>query len=190
MEHSTWRLALPLLAVAVVAGVFWGSRAPQPLPLPLPSPPTVTGDDGVNAGSITVHVSGWVAAPGLYQLAAASRVADAVAAAGGLLPGADTTSVNLAAPIADGEQVVIPGPAGAASGASVKPGDRGDGKVHLNRATAEDLETLPGVGPVLAERIVEYREQHGPFTTVEDLLDVPGIGEAKLAVLRDQVVVP
>lgn len=189
MEHSTWRLALPLLAVAVMAGVFWGSRAPEPAPLSLNSAPAVTGDGGVGAGTITIHVSGWVAAPGLYHLADGSRVADAVAAAGGLLPGADTTRVNLAAPVSDGGQVVIPGPAGDGE-ASAQPGSGGDEKVHLNRATAADLETLPGVGPVLAERIVEYRDQHGPFTEVEDLLDVPGIGEAKLAALRDQVVVP
>jgi competence protein ComEA len=117
-------------------------------------------------------------------------VADAVAAAGGLLPGAATTGVNLAAPLSDGEQVVIPGPEGGEPGSGVATGRGDDGKVHLNRATAGDLETLPGVGPVLAERIIEYREQHGPFTTVEDLLDVPGIGEAKLAALRDRVVVP
>jgi competence protein ComEA len=137
---------------------------------------------------ITVHVTGWVMNPGLVALPEGSRVADAVAGAGGLRPGADTTNVNLASVLADGEQVVIPGP-GAEPAREGEP-DPGDGLVHLNRATAAELETLPGVGPVLAERIVQYREEHGPFRTVEDLLDVPGIGEAKLASLREQVKVP
>lgn len=176
--------------VVIAAGVFWGTRSPQPPPF----------DDHLVVGSgaettipstLTVHVAGWVAAPGLYELVAGARVADAVAAAGGLLPGADTSGVNLAAVLVDGEQVVIPGP-GPPGGTPVAPGAGGteDGIVHLNRATVAELETLPGVGPVLAERIVEYRDQHGPFTAVEDLLDVPGIGEAKLAALRDRVAVP
>jgi competence protein ComEA len=99
--------------------------------------------------------------------------------------------VNLAAPLRDGEQVVIPGlvsgqpaPGGGSSATDA------DGRVRINLATAVELETLPGVGPVLAGRIIEFREEHGPFGTVEDLLDVPGIGEAKLASLRDHMIVP
>ncbi len=136
---------------------------------------------------ITVHVAGEVALPGLVVVAGDARVADAVAAAGGSARGADLTAVNLAAPLQDGEQIVIP---------SVRDGERelgaidGDGRVRVNRASATELEALPGVGPVLAARIAAYRDEHGPFRTVEDLLDVAGIGEGKLATLRDAVALP
>src|SRR5690606_20272718 len=102
-------------------------------------------------------------------------------------PGASLDAVNLAQPVADGQQIVVPGPDATAVAGST-PAD--DGLVHLNTATAADLETLPGVGPVLAERIVAHRDARGGFERVEDLLEVPGIGEAKLADLRDAVAVP
>jgi competence protein ComEA len=94
--------------------------------------------------------------------------------------------VNLAAPLADGQQLSVPRVSADGEAAAVA----GDGRVRLNLAGVEELETLPGVGPVLAERIVAYRQEHGPFAVVEDLLDVPGIGEGKLAALRDAVLVP
>lgn len=185
---QTLRLAVPLLLVAVMAGFFWGSRSPEPAPTGWATP-TATATAAVN--SITVHVAGFVLAPGLVELDERARVADAVAAAGGLRPGADTSAVNLAAPLRDGEQVVIPGlvagQAGPGGGSSAADSE---GRVRVNVATAVELETLPGVGPVLAGRIIEFREDHGPFQTVEDLLDVPGIGEAKLASLRDHLIVP
>lgn len=185
---QTLRMAVPLLLVAVVAGFFWGSRSPEPPPVGWAAP---AGTSPIAVTSITVHVAGFVFAPGLVELGEGARVADAVAAAGGLRPGADTSAVNLAAPLRDGEQVVIPGlvsgqpaPGGGSSATDA------DGRVRINLATAVELETLPGVGPVLAGRIIEFREEHGPFGTVEDLLDVPGIGEAKLASLRDHMIVP
>ncbi len=137
---------------------------------------------------ITVHVAGHVTKPGLVELPEGSRVADAVAAAGGLLPGARADLINLAALVVDGQQIVVSGP----GGDSTSPAGRRcrARKVHLNLATAADLDALPGVGPVIADRIVSYREENGPFEAVEDLLDVPGIGEAKLADLRDHVQVP
>ena len=95
------------------------------------------------------------------------------------------TAINLASPVRDGEQIVVPSRVSAGS-----PGAPADGKVHLNAATAGQLEEIPGVGPVLAERIVAVRSEMGGFVAVEDLLDVPGIGEAKLAAMRDMVVVP
>jgi competence protein ComEA len=131
---------------------------------------------------VRVHVVGWVAEPGLITVEPGALIGDAIAAAGGLLPGASAASVNLAAEVLDGMQLVVPGPAEDESVTSVS-----DGLVSINLADAGELETLPGVGPVLAERIVSYREDHGKFSTVEDLLDVPGIGEAKLAALRDLV---
>ena len=139
------------------------------------------------AVTLTVHVGGWVARPGLVELPTDSRVADAIAAAGGVLPGALTEAINLAEPLIDGTQVIVPGPT-ADSGADFGAGPADDSRVHLNRATAAELDDLPGIGPVIAERIIAHRTEHGPFRAVEDLLDVPGIGEAKLASLRDLVV--
>ncbi len=133
--------------------------------------------------SIDVHVAGWVLSPGVVRVAPESIVADAIVAAGGLRPGALVDRINLAAPLRSGDQIVVPGP-GAITGSSE------DGPIALNRASASDLEELPGVGPVLAARIIAYREQNGPFTEVEDLLQVGGIGEAKLASIRDLVRVP
>ena len=137
------------------------------------------------AASITVHVSGAVSQPGLVSLPAGARVADAVVAAGGATDGAVLTSLNLAAPVYHGQQHVGP-----AASATVGAAGASSGRVPINTADAGALEGLPGVGPVLAARIVEYRDRNGPFTVVEDLLDVPGIGEAKLAALREMVLVP
>lgn len=133
--------------------------------------------------SIDVHVAGWVVSPGVVRVTPDSIVADAIEAAGGLRPGALVDRINLAAPLRSGDQIVVPGP-----GALVESSE--GGLLALNRASANDLEGLPGVGPVLAERIVAYREQNGPFTEVEDLLQVGGIGEAKLASIRDLVRIP
>lgn len=144
------------------------------------------GDDTVG-GSVVVHVAGEVTDPGVYHLAEGSRVVDAIELAGGSTAGADLSDLNLAAPVADGQQVYVPGP-GETPTAGV--GSNADGLISLNNATADQLEGLPGVGPVLAERIVSHRESNGPFATVEDLLEVPGIGEAKLESMRDAVAVP
>ena len=122
--------------------------------------------------------------PGVVKLSEGSIVADAVEAAGGFRAGASPHTLNLAAPLARGDQVYVPGPD------QTSPTRVEDGVVTVNRATASELEELPGVGPVLAERIVAYREANGPFQQVEDLLDVPGIGESKLASLRDMVRIP
>jgi competence protein ComEA len=122
-------------------------------------------------------------------LPADSRVADAVAAAGGALGSADLQLLNLAAPVADGEQVIVPRSGGTGSTPTARPA-ADEGEVNLNQADVTELEELPGVGPVLAERIVAHREANGPFGSIEDLLDVPGIGEGRLATLRDAAVVP
>jgi competence protein ComEA len=142
------------------------------------------------ARSLTVDVAGAVRRPGLYRFEQGSRVADAVARAGGLTRRAERSAVNLAAPLADGEQVLVAargspaaGGAGAATGAAGAAGP-----VSLNSATAEQLDALPGVGPVTAEKIVAYRQAHGPFTSVDGLDAIPGIGPARLADLRPLVV--
>ncbi|HKZ20991.1 MAG TPA: ComEA family DNA-binding protein [Acidimicrobiia bacterium] len=173
-----------VLVIAVGAGWWWGGRPSTPVPVATTSLPT----SETLGSKLTVHVGGWVARPGLVELAAGARVADAIAAAGGVLPGALTEAINLAEPLTDGSQVVVAGPATPPDGAESPAGPAGDGRIHLNRATAAELDDLPGIGPVIAERIVAHRSEHGPFRAVEDLLDVPGIGEAKLADLRDLVV--
>jgi competence protein ComEA len=143
---------------------------------------------------LLAHAAGAVARPGVYSLAPGSRVGDLLAAAGGPVGAADVDRLNLAAPLADGTRVYVPvlgepvppsvlGPEGATAG------DGSDGPVDLNTADASLLEELPGVGPATAAAIVAHREQNGPFQSVDDLLDVRGIGDAKLAALRDLVVV-
>jgi competence protein ComEA len=177
MDRSQWIIAGVVVTVAVAGAAWYSSRTPQAPPI------TLVQSSAQEQRTLTVHVSGAVAAPGLVRLPAGSRVADAIAAAGGALPDAALGSVNLAAPLADAQHVSVPG----ASGAGAPPGET---RVSVNTASPEDLEALPGVGPVLAQRIVEHRDRHGPYRVLEDLLDVAGIGEAKLAVLRDVVQVP
>jgi competence protein ComEA len=186
MNRAQATAGLILVMVAVAAGIWWGAGEAVSPPLLATDTPT-TGSTPTVSSTITVHVAGLVGRPGLVELPEGSRVADAVAAAGGLLPGARADLINLAAALVDGQQIVVPGPEGDRSPAA---GETPDGKIHLNLATVAELDALPGVGPVIAERIVSYREANGPFQTVEDLLDVPGIGEAKLADLRDHVQVP
>ena len=140
---------------------------------------------------ILVDVAGWVRRPGVYEFASGERVVDAIRAAGGARPGAQLESLNLAAPLADGTQVLVPRQ-GEAAPAAV-PGSAGSsaagGLVNVNTATAAELEALPGVGEVIAQAIVDYRTQNGPFATVDELLDVSGIGDATLANIRDLVTV-
>lgn len=142
------------------------------------------------SSDLTVHVSGWVVSPGVVVVAEGSIVAEAVAAAGGARSGALLDRINLSRPVEDGELIEVPGPESSDPDLVGSPVGSVDGLVSINRATATELETLPGVGPVLAGRIVQHREDHGHFDTVEDLLDVTGIGEAKLASIRDLIKVP
>ena len=174
-------LVVFIAVVSIVVGIGLGSRNRTTVPSP-----TVAQTVEEVARTLDVHVSGWVRSPGVVVLSDGAIVADAVEAAGGFRPGASTTSVNLAAPVQGGEQIYVAGP-DSAEGDLVTSGDA---RVAVNRASASDLESLPGVGPVLAERIVAYRDEHGAFQTVEDLLDVPGIGESKLASIRDLVRIP
>lgn len=135
---------------------------------------------------LVVHVVGAVRRAGLFRLRDGSRVADALARAGGPTRHADLAAVNLAAPLVDGEQVVVPrrGPGGSAA-VTAAPG--AGAKVSLGSATVEQLDELPGVGPVTAQKIVDWRMTHGPFRSVDDLDDVPGIGPARIEQLRDLV---
>jgi competence protein ComEA len=185
-----------LAAVGVLVGggaVLWYVRSlPSPVTVralrPDPSP-TVSPSPVV----LVVHVAGWVRRPGVYELEQGDRVIDAIEAAGGARRGAQLDSLNLAAVVTDAQQVLVPRKAPPAGGGAVDPGGGSasgpSALLNLNTATPEELETLPGIGPVLAASIVDFREQNGPFTSVDQLLDVSGIGEARLADIRDLVTV-
>lgn len=175
-----------LLVVAILVGVLVGK--PQPTRSAPSSVVSLAGVAEVSSDAILVHVSGQVVAPGLVEVTSDARVADAIAAAGGVTHRADLSGVNLAEPVVDGQQIVVPSSAG--QGTEPAMGATTDSRVRLNDADAAALETLPGVGPVLAEAIIAHRAEYGSFRSVEDLLDVPGIGEQKLASLRDRVIVP
>lgn len=175
--ERTWIAAVTVVALAGGALLLWPSNGSTPPPFEVVTVPRP-------AGLLTIHVSGAVTRPGLVSLEEGARIADAILAAGGAREDALLTALNLAATVVNGQQLVVPaGPTGSAA-------SHQDGRVAINTADAVALEVLPGVGPVLAQRIIEHRERHGPFTVVEDLLDVPGIGEAKLAALREMVLVP
>lgn len=140
------------------------------------------------APPVVVHVVGAVRVPGLYRLARGKRVADAVERAGGATGKADLALINLAAPVADGQQVVVPAraPPDAAADGEAR-GEAAAGPVHLNTATLDQLDELPGVGPVTAQKILDYREKHGAFSSVRELDAIPGIGPARLAQLSELV---
>lgn len=171
--------------LAVTALVWW--NAPTAVPVP---PAAVVVEESSTA---TVHVAGAVQHPGVVELPAGARVADAVAAAGGATVDADLDGVNLARPVTDGERILVPrrGEVTASGGTAPGAGSawRADGRLDLNLATAADLEELPGIGPVLAARIVDWRERHGPFTEVGQLREIPGIGERTFQNLADLVAV-
>lgn len=145
--------------------------------------------------ALVVHVVGAVPHPGLYRLRDGARVADAVARAGGATRGAELAALNLAAPLVDGVQVLVPGraPLETEENAAVDPAAQGPGqaglgsKLSLSSATADQLDELPGVGPITAQKILDYRAEHGPFRSVDDLDAVPGIGPTRIEQLRDLV---
>ncbi|WP_285137254.1 ComEA family DNA-binding protein [Microbacterium sp. lyk4-40-TSB-66] len=178
-------VVLVLLAFAVTIGIGMlrgatGTEVVEPVS-------TASASAGLPAGAgLYVHVAGAVREAGLYRLDAGDRVADAIARAGGFADDAARDGVNLARPVADGEQIVVP-VVGAEATASASGGAAADGLVDLNTATPEQLDTLPRVGPAMADRIIEWRETNGRFTSVDDLQSVPGIGEKMLAALRDLV---
>lgn len=227
LRRSATVSAVAVVALLVAAGWWWGSDDSTGIEATIPyaagaepdatssaapssgatSPesPPATGSSASPATSLStvpetvvVHVSGAVLEPGLVELATGSRVADAVAGAGGPTVDADVHRLNLAAVAIDGSQIVVPGvdeeideplirgsnPPGGAAETSV-----GEAVVDINTADRAELETLPGIGPATSAAIEAWRTDNGPFRSIEDLLEVPGIGPAKLAAIADRVVV-
>ncbi|MGH3932300.1 MAG: helix-hairpin-helix domain-containing protein [Pseudonocardiaceae bacterium] len=186
-------LVAALAAVIAAVGVWWERPVPVPAPmLPLVAPASAA-DSAISstaAPELVISVVGRVARPGLVRLPDGSRVADAVDAVGGALPDTDLMGLNLARRLSDGEQLMV--------GVTPPPGQPADGGVggapagtdpvvNLNTATVDQLDALPGVGPVTAQRILDWRVKHGRFTSVDQLREVSGIGQARFAQLRDLV---
>ncbi len=175
-----------LLALVAVGVLLVLNRRPDGQAIVLPALPTPS--------ALRVHVTGAVQSPGVYELAAGSIVQDAIEAAGGLAPDAEPGALNLARLVHDGDQVLVPSrtPASTPGTAGAVPATvvaAPNGPLNLNTATAAELETLPGIGPALAQRIVDYRTEHGPFSAIEGLMEVPGIGEGKFEAIKDLVTV-
>lgn len=200
---STWWANARLTGWAVVFGVVIGllaggvvylvSSSPRGEPIQLSPPPSPP--------PLIIHVSGAVARPGVYSLPMGSRLQDAITAAGGFLSEADPEGLNLAAPLEDGALIKIPTrtvsqalptqPATAGSksnpgAATATPADR---LIHINTATLEELDTLPGIGPVIAQRIIDYRTTYGPFASIESIQAVSGIGPAKFESIKDLITI-
>ncbi len=208
-------LAIVLLAVLAGAGLWYARSLPRLVQIaatPGPAPASSSGEaalgvdapqgaevSGVPASAqpaeLIVDVTGWVRRPGVYRLDPGARVIDAVERAGGAKGGADLSLLNLAAPLSDGQQILVPKKGdpstGAGAGTTGTTGVTGTtgGLVNINTADAATLETLNGVGPVLAAAIIQYRTENGPFASVDQLDQVSGIGSATLELLRDQVTV-
>lgn len=205
------RIAAVLLVLVVAAITYFvmvriapapaapAAPSAEPSVPTMPEPTTTSGEGPLESappsdGVLVVHVAGAVLDPGLVELVPGSRVAEAIELAGGATDEADLDALNLAAPVADGQQVYVPRegeavpPATDGSGGA-EPGAPGEALVNINTADAAGLETLPGIGPALAERIVSWRNENGPFPSVDALTNVSGIGPATLARLRDLVTV-
>jgi competence protein ComEA len=199
-----------LAAVAAAVGVWAGRPVAEPMPAlpvvsagapargnPLPSLAAVPGAVPAPGGPVVVNVAGRVRRPGLVTMREGARVGEAVDAAGGALPNVDMTPLNLAARVADGQQILVgvaapPGATASGPSSGPSPGAAGaapasGGKLDLNAATLEQLDGLPGVGPVMAKKILDWRTQNGRFGAVEQLREIPGIGDARFGTLRDLV---
>jgi competence protein ComEA len=206
------RIVAGCCTAVLLGGIAWFVLKPSPVPIDayVPRITTVSATSSpMSPAIITVHVAGAVNSPGVYRLPSSARVVDAVASAGGALRSADLESINLAQTITDTEQIYIPVKKVSRPRVTTAPrlrpqrttpttapviiggsaGAQPTRLINLNTATASELDSLTGVGPSTAKAIIAYRTKKGVFSKVEDLLNVPGIGPAKLAALRDQVTV-
>ena len=183
------RTQTALYLAAAVAVALLGARYLDPGSPPAPAAPPVRVERARPVTAL-VHVAGEVRRPGVYRLRPGARIDDAVQRAGGATSRADLGAVNLAAKVEDGRQILVPerAPRGApAAAASGTPPAAPGLPLDLNTATLEQLDTLPGVGPATAQKILDFREEHGGFGSVDELTQVPGIGEKRLASLKEQV---
>ena len=203
-RRGTRVLLIVTVLVVVIAGfVAWHAR-PQPVPVVASTPlGTAPADQPGSSGaatdpsasptpsgsSLVVAVVGRVARPGLVTLPAGARVADAIQAAGGPLPGTDLGFLNVARKVVDGEEIAVGVTPPPDAGATAPAGAAASGKVNLTTATADQLDTLPGVGPAMAQRIITYRTEHGGFHSIEELKQVSGIGDARYQDLKDLVTI-
>jgi competence protein ComEA len=191
-----------VVALALAGAGLWYARSlPRPIQVATAGPATgrASGATGATAAApaspaapVIVDVAGWVRTPGVYEFSSGDRIVDAIARAGGARRGADLAALNLAAPLVDGTQILVPreGEAPPARGVgAVATGGAAGGLVNINTASATELEALPGIGEVLAATIVAYRDEHGPFASVDQLEDVSGIGPSTLEELRDLVTI-
>ncbi len=176
-------LLLGGLVTAILVSLLGATGQARPLP-----PTATTGVDEESGAALYVHILGEVVTPGVYQFRDGDRVVDAIAAAGGFTPTADPQTVNLARFLSDGEQILVP-VQGAAPPTSVPGLGVPAGKVNINTASIAELDTLPRLGPAMAERIIAWRETNGRFSNVDDLLNVPGIGNKTFESLKELVTV-
>ncbi|MFK4086420.1 helix-hairpin-helix domain-containing protein [Kribbella sp. NPDC020789] len=208
IRSTRWKLSarhVLVLVAVLLAGLTWAAcsvvRA-RPTPIPESRPPvSVTSGSPVAQPStpgpaptkptatLVVHVAGKVRRPGLVRAPTGSRVADALTLAGGPLRGVDLSSLNLARQLTDGEQILVgtPAPPATSSTSTSTAAPSATAPVNLNTATVAQLDALPGVGPVLAQRILDYRAENGPFATVDQLQEVPGVGPKKFDSLKPHV---
>jgi competence protein ComEA len=181
--------AVALAVVVVLVLRYFGGGGAGSTAAPSFAPLPARAAKPAAAKLVVVDVAGDVRRPGLHAVPAGSRVEDAIVAAGGATRKAQLDAVNLAAPVADGEQIVVPGSgAGGVAAASSPAGSSPSAPLDLNSATLEQLEALPGIGPVTAQKILDYRQRHGAFHAVSELEGVPGIGPAHLAQLKGLVI--
>jgi competence protein ComEA len=195
MLSRTELFGLVAIVFATLGGAaLWYTRSlPRPVEVRAgPSAAAESASPSAEAAPLIVDVAGAVRQPGVYRFAEGDRVIDAIQAAGGPTAKAALQALNLAAPLTDGVQILVPKEASAGAGAPVAAGGSAGGApalINVNTATAPELEALPGVGPVISQRIVDYREANGPFATVDDLEKVSGIGPVTLENMRELVTV-
>ena len=191
-------LILLLIVLAVAGGTYYGCYMQEKESIQLDAASQAVSQE--DRAEITVYVTGAINKPGVVTVREGARMADAVKACGGLLPTADGEKVNMAQVLKDGQQVRVPEKAGSETAAAAKSGNANpaaksstsskaapSGPVNINTAGAEELDTLPGIGPAMAQRIIEFRETEGAFTAIEDIKKVKGIGEAKFEKMKDKI---
>ena len=187
-------LIVSLLSIAIVGGVVaWIAMRPNPGPIVISTPeptPTPVPEPTSTPAPLRVYVTGAVERSDVYLLPAGSLVKDAIAAAGGATDGADLEQINLAIQVYDQQQIHVPRKGEQVTPVAAPVGvPSTTGKVDINTASVEELDTLPGIGPAIAQRIVDYRQEYGAFATIEDITNVKGIGEATFEEIKDLIAV-